>query len=115
MVAKNQLTYALQIAMDYVMQMEVVEATCHVPQLRYLTFEREGGGGKDPLTRPIRSTAGFFLTYSVILPFSVKPQATSKGCGIGLGTPRKGTMLGCCNLLHTTTPPKNVYDPGAST
>ena len=69
----------------------------------------------DPLTgRPIRSTPEFFLTYSVILPFSVKPQATSKGCGIKLGTPRNGTMLGCCNLLHTMTPPKKVYDPGAS-
>ena len=38
-------THSLQVAMYYIAQVEIVKALCHVPQLRYSTSRRNGGGG----------------------------------------------------------------------
>ena len=65
----------------------------------------------DSLTKSIASTCGCFVTYSVIVPFSIQSKTTSNGGGTSVGTPRKGTTLGCFNLFHNTTSAQNTYRP----
>lgn len=101
----GQITYTLQVTVYYVARVEVVKAVCHIPQLRDLTFicsTEVATLETEQLTRPTRSASGCFFEYTVILSFSIHSQTISKG-GTLLGTPRKGTMLGCCNLFQTTT------------
>jgi len=108
------MTYAFQITVYYVARVEVVKTVRHVPQLRNLKSEcsdKMVTVEMNPPTRSRRSTSGFFLTYSVILPCSIQWQTISNG-GNFVGTPMKGTMLGCCNLFHTTTSLKNVCRSG---
>ena len=65
----------------------------------------------DSLTKSIASTCGCFVTYSVIFPFSIQSKTTSNGGGTSVGTPRRGTTLGCFNHFHNTTSAQNIYRP----
>ena len=99
------MTYALQVTVYHVAQVKVVKAVHRIPQLRSLTLKSPDvmvKVGENLLTKLTRSTPGFFVTYSVILLFSTWLQMILNG-GVFVGTPRKGTMFGCCNLFHITT------------
>ena len=69
---KNQTAYTLQVTVYYVPRMNVMKAVYHIPQLQNLASKRDGDVGTNLLTKSTRSTPGFFLIYSVIVPFSIQ-------------------------------------------
>ena len=101
--------------MYHVVQMEVVETTCHVPQLRYLTLEREGDGGNRSTYLQANTIYARVLSH-ILGNSTILCQTTSnlERLRYQAGYPEERD-----DVRVLQPPPHNdfsekVYDPGAS-